>query len=263
MPQSRPDVALLILSVVAEHEGEWSWTQIERAISHGTAGHRGPFITELNQLVADGLVESRRLPDRPDHRRYFLTETGREMIRGAPAEVEPVPRPDPTRAWPVHEGDLVLHERSLHVLEAASVEELPARIALGSRYFSALICADFGQLEEETQFALARTLVESGCIYACTWGPDCERFHDVIDWVCAAPEVPLVMTTWHDKDSLTETIWFLLNCATIADAETAGDCRAKLGLVLDNPEWAREIRDAFRAPEAFNARVAAIAGRDR
>jgi hypothetical protein len=58
--------------------------------------------------------------------------------------------------------------------------------------------------------------------YFCSWGPDCERFHDIVDEVLMEDDVgeqkfagpnsiDVIMTTWHAKDSLEDAIDILRN----------------------------------------------------
>lgn len=56
-------------------------------------------------------------------------------------------------------------------------------------------------------------LVESGCKYMMAWGRDCSLWDDAVDWTCVINEVDggihnLVMTTWHERDSLEEVFYF-------------------------------------------------------
>src|SRR4051794_40036211 len=63
-------------------------------------------------------------------------------------------------------------------------------------------------------------LVHSGCLYAVTWGLDCEEWHDSVDDANLTafdygdiPDDRFVMTTWHSKESLGEAFWFAGQCA--------------------------------------------------
>ena len=64
--------------------------------------------------------------------------------------------------------------------------------------------------------AVCKWLVESGCLYCCVWGEACEAWHDEVDHANirafegkAIPEDRFVMTTWHDKEPLSEGWWFV------------------------------------------------------
>lgn len=73
---------------------------------------------------------------------------------------------------------------------------------------------------------VASWLLESGCLYFIAWGIDCEAWHDTVDWTNLEafdfgeiPDDRFVMTTWHDKESLSEALWFAGNCAPHPDIE--------------------------------------------
>ena len=58
-------------------------------------------------------------------------------------------------------------------------------------------------------------LVQSGCLYMMAWGPESSAWDDSLDWANIAtfggeeiPDDRFVMTTWHDDEPLSETLWF-------------------------------------------------------
>ncbi|MEK7342221.1 MAG: hypothetical protein AABZ73_00175 [Pseudomonadota bacterium] len=76
---------------------------------------------------------------------------------------------------------------------------------------------------------VASWLLESGCLYFIAWGIDCEAWHDTVDWrhleafdFGDIPDDRFVMTTWHDKEPLSEALWFAGNCASHPDIELSG-----------------------------------------
>ena len=67
----------------------------------------------------------------------------------------------------------------------------------------------------EWQAKVSEWLVRSGCLYMMAWGKDCSSWDDSVDSANLEefnfgdiPEDKFVMTTWHEKDSLSETFWF-------------------------------------------------------
>jgi hypothetical protein len=71
-------------------------------------------------------------------------------------------------------------------------------------------------------------LVESGCLYFIAWGVACEAWHDTVDWTVletfdfgAIPDDRFVMTTWHDKEALSDALWFAGNAAYHPDIDLA------------------------------------------
>ncbi|WP_297515915.1 hypothetical protein [uncultured Caulobacter sp.] len=73
-------------------------------------------------------------------------------------------------------------------------------------------------------------LVESGCLFMMAWGPGSSDWDDSVDLANLAafdgtdiPDDHFVMTTWHDAEPLSETLWFAEHAAhhpTIQIGET-------------------------------------------
>jgi len=75
----RESVKKEILRLVARHDGEWSWYQVDRFLS--AKGHvTGPFFAEIDWLVKEGMMDVRPNSKLGDHERYWLTDKGRETI---------------------------------------------------------------------------------------------------------------------------------------------------------------------------------------
>ncbi len=55
---------------------------------------------------------------------------------------------------------------------------------------------------------VAEVLLGSGGVYFCTWGNGCERVHDIIEVDPDPADDSVVMTTWHDDETLDEALWF-------------------------------------------------------
>lgn len=70
---------MAVLRLIAEHDGEWYWYQIDRSLS--AAELPGPFMIEIDELVGDGLVEVRDNAALGPPLRYWLTETGMRAVR--------------------------------------------------------------------------------------------------------------------------------------------------------------------------------------
>lgn len=80
--------------------------------------------------------------------------------------------------------------------------------------------------------ALADDLIDRGCVWFSAWGPGCELAHDVFDESAAGRglrgetsdlnDVPDVMSTLHDQDSLEDVIWFFLQCTRLLPPRDEG-----------------------------------------
>ncbi len=88
-------------------------------------------------------------------------------------------------------------------MELADPDSLPSDLSLEGRHFACAILLNGDSADTNAIGRLAVSLLEQGLVYACTWGPGCERVHDIIDEeiVGGRPEIPRfpieVMTTWH------------------------------------------------------------------
>jgi len=107
-------------------------------------------------------------------------------------------------------------ERDLFAIELDSPEMFPSSLSLGSPRFACLLAWDARDVEAKRIASLARKLLDSGAVYVCVWGPDCERVHDIVDEEDIGLNPPdtddrVVMTTWHAKEPLAEAIWFVLH----------------------------------------------------
>lgn len=107
-------------------------------------------------------------------------------------------------------------------------EQPPSELSVGP--FKALVVVD-DSVNAMWRDAICKWLVESGCLYCCVWGEACEAWHDEVDRANirafddgTIPDDQFVMTTWHDKETLSEALWFVGVAAehpTIDLAQTA------------------------------------------
>ncbi len=148
--------------------------------------------------------------------------------------------------------------RDLFVIEVAGPDDVSAVLQLPGPYFACLLACDATAVPTTKVLALARRLLQAGCVYVCCWGPGCERVHDVLDEVDLdlRPDGPITMTTWHSNDSLARALWFFLSCTRPNDAYV-DECRAGVGIAIGSADWAAEVRAALSSPEAFCSRVLA------
>ena len=73
------EIGKLILELVSEHDGEWGWYQIDRALSlRGVVSLSVP--ETMRKLVKNGLVVVEGDPQHASTR-YFVTLAGRSMLR--------------------------------------------------------------------------------------------------------------------------------------------------------------------------------------
>lgn len=70
---------LAVLAAIAAHDGQWSWYQLDRALS-GRNGMVGPFKAETDSLAARGLLRVEPAAT-PGNVRYWITEAGRAALQ--------------------------------------------------------------------------------------------------------------------------------------------------------------------------------------
>lgn len=153
-----------------------------------------------------------------------------------------------------------LDRRALWLATIADLRAWPSTIPV-SRPFVAFTALDTRAASPSLLGAFAVALLEQGCEYACCWGDDCSRLHDIFDEVAVQREIEgppidtiddVVMTTWHENDSLDEALWFAINCAFLAHHDlTAVVCIAA-------PRYATAIRARLEDPDQLNEDVVAL-----
>ncbi|WP_456239030.1 DUF7684 family protein [Ruegeria lacuscaerulensis] len=79
---------------------------------------------------------------------------------------------------------------------------------------------------EEFRHELSRLLVSSGCLFTMAWGLDCSLWDDSVDYANiekfdyrGIPDDQVVMTTWHEEDTLEEVLRFAKVDAVVSYAD--------------------------------------------
>jgi hypothetical protein len=155
-----------------------------------------------------------------------------------------------------HVGFDDITERELFCIVASSFGELPSSFAFPSKRFVALLVADTTQTDVPTLSQFAESLLASGCVYFCEWGPGCERVHDVMD-ECSLEIEPVIMTTWHADESLDKALYFFLR-NTWSDEGYSEDVSA-LAITVGNAEWAAQVEHRLRDRDSLTEDVLAEA----
>lgn len=148
------------------------------------------------------------------------------------------------------------NERQLYVVEVANPEDLPRTFNFAGKFSTMLVVWDATAVPADVIRRCARQLIDAGGVYFCTWGPDCERVHDLIDqeWVgdgFTPATDPTLMTTWHENYSLADAIWFAMHVALPIDLYFE-ECRSVVVICIGCPHWAAEIRSAFSDSKRFS-----------
>jgi len=141
-----------------------------------------------------------------------------------------------------------------HVIESDTLS-WPLTFVSPTTRFRLFVAADVtaGSTEVISKFVLAA--LKGGMVYFCSWGPDCERLHDMVNEEIVADEIggrlfasknghDTIVTTWHEIHTLEEALDFFVRLAK-PDGEFAKDGECWVAVCVNNPEWATSIRRVF------------------
>jgi len=150
-------------------------------------------------------------------------------------------------------------ERQLYFLELPDLSALSASLHLSSRYFNMLLACDARHIPGDVVAEAAASLIGQGLVYICSWGADCARVESVFDEVIVErnpgeTERSVIMSTQHDEESLDEALWYLLHVAFPA-GDYEEHCKAEVVAVVDNKEWAAQIRARLADRDALSRDV--------
>lgn len=145
-----------------------------------------------------------------------------------------------------------LETKVFYGMSLTQIEDWPPRVALPSKHFLLFLACDACRLAEAKITAFARQTLKQGLTGLCAWGPDCERVHDIFDEVFVeeywdGEDESVIMTTWHDDESLKEALWYFVHCATPAQAYEEG-CRSWVAASVGNSEWSERIFTLLAEP---------------
>jgi hypothetical protein len=154
----------------------------------------------------------------------------------------------------------VEQEKKFAVIELPHLE-WPATLEVSSKRFRLLVAADVNGASTQAISDFALSALKRGMIYFCSWGPGCERFHDVVDELIIGDDLSdqefagpsrsdVVMTTWHDDKTLEEALDFLATCAVPTDA-FAPDSDFRLVISVANQQWAAQAQKFLESVKFF------------
>lgn len=151
-------------------------------------------------------------------------------------------------------------EKNFAVIEVPNLE-WPASLEVPSKRFRLLVAADVSSANPQAISDFAFSALKRGMVYFCSWGPGCERFHDIVDEVIIGDDLTkeefsgpstsdVVMTTWHDDETLEETLDFLTTCAVPTDG-FAPDSDFRLVISVANQQWAAQAQKFLESAKFF------------
>jgi hypothetical protein len=115
--------------------------------------------------------------------------------------------------------------------------------------FRAVVVID-DPVSDEWRGLASEWLVRSGCLYMVAWGLDCSLWDDSVDHANLAafdygdiPDDKFVMTTWHDREPLSEAFWFAAHSALHPDI----DLTRTLVVHISHEERREQLLAAYNA----------------
>jgi hypothetical protein len=150
-------------------------------------------------------------------------------------------------------------DRQLFALEVSASSEVLGATQAVTPHFAVFLAWDATSVATEEISRLATLLHIRGLAYLCAFGPDCERVHDIFDEVeleldGARPSDSVIMTTWHNDESLEDALWFFVN-SSFPDAVYAETCRTGIAVTIGNNKWASQVADYLSNLAKLNSAV--------
>jgi hypothetical protein len=133
---------------------------------------------------------------------------------------------------------------------------------LPTKRFRLFVAADTldATVEAISEFVMAA--LTAGMVYCCAWGQGCERLHDIVDECITeddlgarkfAGPIPndVVMTTWHNHESLEEALDFFATCTVPTDGFSEGS-GFRIVISVRHPEWAAAATHFLHSADFFS-----------
>lgn len=137
----------------------------------------------------------------------------------------------------------------------------PPTLEVPSKRFRLLVAADSTNLSTQAVADFTLAALNQGMVYLCSWGPDCERFHDIVDDVILGDSLTqqkfsgpkagdVIMTTWHADETLEEA----LDSFAISALPTEGflpESDFRLVICVGSSDWAATANKFLESAEFF------------
>lgn len=147
-------------------------------------------------------------------------------------------------------------DRDMYLLSIDRADQIPD-FAIGSPHFGVLLAWHCEKEAPDVLSSIAHKLISLGGVYFCCWGNGCELLHDAIDYASMERDIhsdPVLMTTWHNDESLREVLWYFLN-STVPDDLLIDTMRSMIAITIGSSDWENECREALLNPDAFTKQV--------
>ena len=142
-------------------------------------------------------------------------------------------------------GKMKGQDRFLLSATVSGPKDFSSPINIHSKHCVLFIAIDARPMSVDEVSNIANWAFDQGAVYLCVWGPDCERVHDIMDEVLAdrnfnETDEDVVMTTWHDDETLEEALWFAVNSAFAVGAYEQ-TCKTLVAVTIENQDWGSQI----------------------
>jgi len=147
-------------------------------------------------------------------------------------------------------------DRELLLLELSDFSQLPQRLPLEGPHFVCLIVCDATSITSDELARFSESLLSQGAVYLMCWGAECETVHDIIDETIVGDREPhprfdtSIMTTWHARESLDDTLNTFLGFSW-PDDKFFNSCRSALAICVHQPGPCSRVREVLRDPAEF------------
>ena len=149
--------------------------------------------------------------------------------------------------------------RQLYLAQLTRLEDWPTQLEEPARPFVVFTAFDAKRLSDDELLEFATKLLDQGCVYANSWGPDAGRVESAFDYaivtamVAGRPYVDheddTVPTTSDEDESLDDALWYAVFSAYPAYEE------ATAVLAISDHTWAGEIESRLADAEQWSARL--------
>jgi hypothetical protein len=137
-------------------------------------------------------------------------------------------------------------ERVFYLCPADSIENLGEKASPSTANFGLFVAMNAKGVTDERILRGAKRLLSKGLACLCTWGPDCERVHELFDLAARGNNSDLfgdevIITTWHADETLEEALWFFVHAAFVTK-KFDKTCKDWIIAPISSTEWEQLIR---------------------
>ena len=145
----------------------------------------------------------------------------------------------------LNHGKMKSQSRLLLSAFASGLDDFYSPIAIHGKHCVVFLAMDARTMSVDEIGNIANWALDQGAVYLCAWGPDCERVHDIIDEVVCnrnpdETDEDVIMTTWHEDETLEEALWFAVNSAFAVGAYEQ-TCKTLVTVTIGNQDWGSQI----------------------